>query len=79
MQNMEKVDIRDVSSKQKHLTKPQQLELEKVLEKDTKLFDGTLGVYHHKEFHIEVEPGTVPKHSRPYSVPNIHIKTFKKS
>ena len=41
----EKVDVRDVSSQQKHLTKSQQLELEAVLEKYTKLFDGTLGVY----------------------------------
>jgi hypothetical protein len=74
----EKVDVRDVSSQQKHLTKSQQLELEKVLEKYTKLFDGTLGVYPHKKFHIEVEPGAVPKHSRPYAVPNIHLETFKK-
>ena len=41
----------------------QQYELETVLEGQTKLFDGTLGVYLHKKFHIEVEGNEQAKHS----------------
>ena len=59
----EKVDVKDVSSQQKHLTLDQQRELEQVLKKYTKLFDGTLGVYHHRKFHTEVEDNAAPKHS----------------
>ncbi len=74
----EKVDVREVTKLQTHLTTAQQKELETVLEKYTKLFDGTLGVYPHKKFHIDVEENAQPKHSRPYAVPNVHLETFKK-
>jgi hypothetical protein len=42
------------------------------------MFDSTLGVYPHKKVHIDIEPGAVPKHARPYPVPRIHLSTFKK-
>jgi hypothetical protein len=42
------------------------------------MFDGTLGVYPHKEVHIDIDPNAKPVHSRPYPVPQIHLKTFKK-
>ena len=48
-----------------------------MLQKHAKLFDGTLGVYPHKKFHIEIEEGAKPVHSRPYAVPIIHHATFK--
>ncbi len=45
----------------------------------TKLFDGTLQVYYpHRKFHIDLMPGAVPKHFRPYAIPVIHLKAFKK-
>ena len=62
----EKVDVHDVATNQKHLTPGQQNEVECVLDKYTNLFDGTLGVYPHKKFSIEIKPDAVPKHSRPY-------------
>ena len=74
----EKVDVHDVATNQKHLTPGQQNELERVLDKYTNLFDGTLGVYPHKKFSIEIKPDAVPKHSRPYSVPHVHQPAFKK-
>jgi hypothetical protein len=43
-----------------------------------KLFDGTLGVYPHRKFHIDLVPGAIAKHARPYPVPVIHLSAFKK-
>ena len=42
------------------------------------MFDGTLGVYPHRKFHIDLVDGAVPKHARPYPVPVIHLEVFKK-
>jgi hypothetical protein len=49
-----------------------------VLQDNNKVFDGTLGVYPHKKVHIDIDPNAKPVHSRPYPVPRIHLKTFKK-
>ncbi len=49
-----------------------------MLNEHTKLFDGTLGVYPHRKFHIDLVPEAVPKHSRPYAIPVIHLEAFKK-
>jgi hypothetical protein len=49
-----------------------------VLWKNEKMFKGTLGVYPHKKVHIDIDPNAKPVHSRPYPVPQIHLKTFKK-
>ncbi len=61
-----------------HLTQQQQSDLLNVLTKHQKMFDGTLGVYPHKKFHIDIEPGAKPVYSRPYAVARIHLLTFKK-
>jgi hypothetical protein len=42
------------------------------------MFNGTLEVYPHKKVHIDIDPNAKPVHSRPYLVPQIHLKTFKK-
>jgi hypothetical protein len=49
-----------------------------VLNEHIKLFDGTLGVYPHSKFHIDLMPGAVQKHFRPYAVPVIHLEAFKR-
>ncbi len=33
---------------------------------------------HTKKVHIDIDPNAKPVHSRPYPVPWIHLKTFKK-
>jgi hypothetical protein len=42
------------------------------------MFDGTLGGYPHKKVHLDIDPNAKPVNSRPYPVPQIHLKTFKK-
>ena len=49
-----------------------------MLQENDKMFDGTLGVYPHKKVHIDIDPNAKPVHSRPYPVPRVHLKTFKK-
>jgi hypothetical protein len=74
----EKVLVDDVIDQLDHLDSQQKDDLKRVLNEHTKLFDGTLGVYPHKKFHIELVPEAVPKHSRPYATPVIHLEAFKK-
>jgi hypothetical protein len=42
------------------------------------MFDGILGSYPHKKVHIDIDPNAKPVQSRPYLVPQIYLKTFKK-
>ncbi len=62
-----------------YLTTQQKADLKQVLSEFTKLFNGTLGVYPHKKYHIELEPGAKLRHARPYPLLVIHLETFKKS
>ena len=73
----EKVLVDDVIDQLDHLSAQQKNDLKRVL-KYTKLFDGTLGVYPHRKFHIDLVPGAVPKHFRPYAIPVIHLEAFRK-
>ncbi|KAL7526665.1 hypothetical protein ACHAXR_001589 [Thalassiosira sp. AJA248-18] len=42
------------------------------------MFDGTIGVYPHTKFHIDIEQDAKLVYSRPYPIPRIHLQTFKK-
>jgi hypothetical protein len=53
----EKIQIKDVVNPLEYLSAQQKADLKQVLSEFTKLFDGTLGVYPHRKFHIELEPG----------------------
>jgi hypothetical protein len=61
-----------------HLNAHQKADLLQVLQENDKMFNGTLGIYTHKKVHIDIAPNAKPVHSRPYPVPQIHLKTFKK-
>ncbi len=36
-----------------------------------------MGVYPHRNFHIDLVPGAIAKHARPYPVPVTHLSVFK--
>jgi hypothetical protein len=74
----EKVLVDDVIDQLDHLNAQQKTDLRQVLSEYTKLFDGTLGVYPHRKFHIDLVPGAVLKHFGPYAIPVIHLEVFKK-
>ena len=74
----DKTDITETVSGLTHLNSSQQRDLLEVLKKNSCVFDGSLGRYPHKQFHIELEPYAKPIHTRPYTVPRIHLSMFKK-
>ena len=78
MPNMKRKISMKLSEVKKQLTQTQKNGILKVLLERESLFDGTVGVYPHKQFHIELIEGAVTKHQRAYPVPKIHLETFRK-
>jgi hypothetical protein len=76
MQKYEKVDVDEVINQLNHLNTEQKEDLRNVLMEHTKLFDGTLSVYPHRKFHMDMVPGAIAKHARPYPVPAIHLSAL---
>jgi hypothetical protein len=74
----EKIQIVDVVNPLEYFSTQQKADLKQVLSEFAKLFYGTLGVFPHKKFHIELEQGAKPRHARPYPVQVIHLETFEK-
>jgi hypothetical protein len=74
----EEVEVDEITNHLTHISLQQKEDLKQVLQEHTKLFDGTLGVYPHRKFHIDLTPGAVAKHARPYTVPVIYLAAFKK-
>ena len=68
----------DVVDRLTHLTSDQKDDLKDLFHGFAKLFDGTLGVYPHQKFHINLISGAKPKHNQPYAIPRIHLDAFKK-
>jgi hypothetical protein len=73
----EKIQIKDIVNPLEFLSAQQKADLKQVLSDFTKLFDGTLEVYPHRKFYIDLEPGAKPRHARPYLVPFTYLETFK--
>ncbi len=74
----EKTDVAEVVKGLTHLNAHQKADLRQVLWENDKMFNKTHGVYPHKKMHIYIDPNAKPIHSKPYPVPQIHLKTFKK-
>ena len=72
------MDICEVMRQQTHLTASQRDDLRNLLLKYPELFDGKLGVYPNRQFHIDVDPEAVPVNKRHYPVPNSQRETYKK-
>ena len=62
-------DVRDVVNTLSHLNQTLKDDLLALLQRHAKMFDGTLGVYPHKKFHIDVDPTAKPVYARPYAIP----------
>ena len=70
-------DLAEVVDKLTHFNAHQKKDLLQVLQDNSKMFDGTLGLYPHCKVHIELVPNAKPVHARPYPVPRVHMSTFK--
>eukprot|EP00804_Cyclotella_cryptica_P003487 CCRYP_002122-RA/>CCRYP_002122-RA protein AED:0.43 eAED:0.43 QI:0/-1/0/1/-1/1/1/0/143 len=64
-------DVAEVVDKQTNLNALQ------VLQDNSKMFEGTLGLYPHCKVHIELGPDAKPVHTQTYPVLHIHMSTFK--
>jgi hypothetical protein len=73
----DQVSPAEVAAAQKHLTPEQRKSIETLATKYPRLFSGKLGVYPGRKIHLEVEPGAIPVHARPYSVARLHLEVFK--
>jgi hypothetical protein len=73
-----KVNVDDFVKQLTHLSKLQRDNIHNVQREFTQLFDGKLGVYPHRKFHIDIMPGAKPKHVRPYAIARIHLEPSKK-
>ena len=72
------VPVDQVVAMQDHLDEEQKSQLLQVLKKYDKLFDGTLGCYPKRKFHIDQIEGSVPYHCKgPYAVPAINMPVLK--
>jgi hypothetical protein len=73
----DKADIHKVVAQQTHLNTKQPSNLQDIFSKRTKLFSGKLGHYTAKNMHLELLPGTQPKHAKPYHVPRHLLEVFQ--
>jgi len=74
----EPADLDDIVFKSSpHLTRLQQMSLRKLLEKYKSLFDGSLGTWKGKPYHIELKEGAQPYHARCFPIPKAHEATLQ--
>ena len=76
--NYEKPDLDKVTDACIHLTEDQRQSLNKLLKKHEYLFEGKLGLWNTPPVELELKDNVKPYHTRPYPIPHIHKRTFKK-
>ena len=73
----EQVNVSEVARSCSHLPLHQRNELEQVLQKFPKLFNGQLGIYKGEQIHLEIDPNVTPSRTWSYPVPKHHEAIFK--
>jgi transposase InsO family protein len=66
-----------IAEAQIHLTKTQRRDLAELLRSFPTLFDGELRTYPNVKMHLDLIPGSTPRHLAPYPVANSSMKAFK--
>ena len=74
----EAIDTEELAQVQTQLTPKQRTELARLFRKFPKLFDGELRTYPHRKYHLDLQDGAKPVHSRPYGVPFMQREAFKR-
>ena len=74
----EAIDTDELAQAQKQLTPTQQTDQACLFRKFPQLFDGELHTYPHRQYHLDLQVGTEPVHSRPYGVPFTQRDAFKR-
>ena len=72
------IDTDELAQAQKQLTPTQRTELAHLFRKFPQLFDGELRTYPHRQYHLDLQDGAKPVHSRPYGVPLTQRDAFKR-
>jgi len=74
----DKANLDEVVETTKHLTNVEKKTLLDMLRRHEELFDGTLGEWKGKPYHIQLKEGAEPYHARPFSVPKAYELTLRK-
>jgi hypothetical protein len=75
-----RITVEEVISQQDHLSEEQKMQLLGVMNNHQILFDGKLGTYPKRKFHIELKDDAVPYHCKqPYSVAAVNMPVLKKA
>ena len=74
----EAINTDELAQAQKQLTPTQRTELARLFRKFPQLFDGELRTYLHRQYHLDLQDGAKPVHSRPYGVLLTQRDAFKR-
>ena len=70
-------NLKEITDKLSQLTNNQKKWLYTLLEKQNKLFNGTLGLWKGSLYKIELHDDAKPHHAHPYGIPHAYKQTFK--
>ena len=68
-QAYKKVMHSECTNDQHHMSNEERVKFQAILEQHKVLFDGELGRYPHKKFHLKLKKDVVLVHNKPYPVP----------